>query len=81
MDLILYTSEDGKTRLDLRIQDGTAWLAQLEISELFQTMKNNTSFHAKNNFSEGELTAEATVKESLTAQKIADLQIQLSRIP
>jgi hypothetical protein len=67
-DLILYTSEDGVTRLDLRVQDGTVWLTQLEIAELFQITKQNMSLHAKNILEEGELVAEATVKESLTVQ-------------
>ena len=65
--LILYTTEDGSTPLDLRIEGGTAWLAQLETAALFAT-KNNVSLHVQNIFQEGELTHEATVKESLTVQ-------------
>lgn len=68
MSLILYTSEDGTTRLDLRAEGGTVWLTQLEIAELFQTTKNNVSMHTKGIFEEGELLPEATVKESLTVQ-------------
>ena len=75
-DLILYTSEDGVTRLDLRVQGGTVWLTQLEIAELFQTTKNNISLHTKNVFSEGELAAEATVKESLTVQKEGNREVK-----
>lgn len=67
-DLILYTSEDGKTRLDLRVDGASIWLTQLEIAELFQTTKHNVSLHTKNIFQEGELTPAATVKESLTVQ-------------
>ncbi len=67
-DLILHTSEDGKIRLNLRVDGATIWLTQLEISELFQTTKNNVSLHTKNIFKEGELTPEATVKDSLTVQ-------------
>lgn len=67
-DLILYTSEDGQTRLQLRAEAGTVWLTQLEIAELFQTTKNNVSIHTKNIFEDGELSPEATVKESLTVQ-------------
>ncbi len=65
-DLILYTSEDGKTRLDLRVDAGTVWLSQLEIAELFQTTKQNASLHAKNIFDDGELAADSVVKDSLT---------------
>ncbi len=67
-DLLLYTSEDGKTRLELRTDGTTIWLSQLEIAELFQTTKHNISLHTKNILREGELTPAATVKESLTVQ-------------
>ncbi len=74
-DLILYTTEDGKTRLDLRADGSTIWLTQLEIAELFQTTKHNVSIHTKNIFQEGELTPEATVKESLTVQNEGNRQV------
>jgi hypothetical protein len=67
-DLILYTTEDGKTQIDLRLQDGTVWLTQLQIAELFQATKQNISLHLINIFEDGELNQEATVKESLTVQ-------------
>ena len=54
-ELILYTSDDGRTRLDLRVDGQTVWLTQLEIAELFQTTKQNVSLHAKNIFKDGEL--------------------------
>ena len=65
-ELILYTSEDGITRLDLRVDGHTVWLTQLEIAELFQTTKQNINLHAKNIFKEGELVENSVVKESLT---------------
>ncbi len=64
--LILYTSEDGTTRLDLRVDGRSVWLTQLEIAELFQTTKQNVSLHARNIFADGELEAKAVVKDSLT---------------
>lgn len=65
-ELILYRSEDGQTRLHLRVDEGTVWLSQLEIAELFQTTKQNVSLHAKNIFGDGELSRDSVVKESLT---------------
>lgn len=65
-ELILYTSEDGHTRLDLRVDGHTVWLTQLEIAELFQTTKQNVSLHAKNIFKDNELDENSVVKESLT---------------
>ncbi|MFZ4776629.1 MAG: virulence RhuM family protein [Terrimicrobiaceae bacterium] len=65
-ELILYTSEDGKTRLDLRLDGQTIWLTQLEIAELFQTTKQNVSLHASNIFEDKEIREDSAVKESLT---------------
>lgn len=65
-ELILYTSDDGETRMHLRVDEGTIWLSQGEIAELFQTTKQNVSLHAKNILKEGELRANAVVKDSLT---------------
>jgi hypothetical protein len=75
-ELILYTSDDGRTRLDLRVEGQTVWLTQLEIAELFQTTKHNISIHTKNIFQDGELTREATVKESLTVQTEGKREVQ-----
>ena len=75
-ELILYTTEDGLTRLDLRTDGHTAWLTQSEIAELFQTTKQNVSLHAKNIFAEGELHPAATVKDSLTVQTEGNRQIK-----
>ncbi len=65
-ELVLYTSDDGRTRLDLRVEGQTVWLTQLEIAELFQTTKQNVSLHAKNIIEDGELVETSVVKESLT---------------
>ena len=65
-ELILYASDDGQTRLHLRVEGESVWLSQLELAELFQTTKQNVSLHAKNIFEDGELSPQATVKESLT---------------
>jgi len=67
-ELILYTAEDGRASVQLRAEDGTVWLTQLEIAALFDTSKQNISLHIKNILEEGELLEGATVKESLTVQ-------------
>lgn len=67
-DLILYTTEDGRSQIKLRAQEHTVWLTQLEMAELFDATKQNISLHLKNLFADGELDAAATVKESLTVQ-------------
>jgi hypothetical protein len=65
-ELILYNTEDGAATIGLRAIDGTVWLTQLEMAELFDTSKQNISLHINNILSEGELAAESVVKESLT---------------
>ena len=46
-DIIIYNTEDGKAKINLQYEDGTVWLSQLEIAELFQTTKQNVSKHVK----------------------------------
>jgi hypothetical protein len=65
-DLILYTTEDGKSRIKLRADQNTVWLTQLEMAELFDATKQNISLHLKNIFEDGELDEDSVVKESLT---------------
>jgi hypothetical protein len=65
-ELILYNTDDGAATIGLRAIDGTVWLTQLEMAELFDTSKQNVSLHIHNILSEGELAAESVVKESLT---------------
>lgn len=68
-DVILYTTEDGKTQVDLRLQDGTVWLSQQQIADLFQTSKQNISKHIKAIYEDQELDERATVNQQLTVQK------------
>lgn len=68
-DIILYNTEDGQTKVELHLQDGTVWLSQLELAELFDTTKQNISKHIKAIFDDGELTETATVNYQLTVQK------------
>jgi hypothetical protein len=65
-DLILYTTEDGRSQIKLRAQEQSIWLTQLEMAELFDATKQNISLHLKNVFEDGELDADSVVKESLT---------------
>ncbi len=67
-ELILYTTEDGRSQIKLRAEQQTVWLTQLEMAELFDATKQNISLHLKNLFQDGELDPAATVKESLTVQ-------------
>ncbi len=66
--IILYQTEDRRTRLEVRLEDETVWLSQTQMAELFQTTKQNISLHIQNIFEERELDRTATVKDSLTVQ-------------
>ena len=68
-DVILYTTEDGKTQIDLHLKDGTVWLSQQQIADLFQTSKQNISKHIKAIYEDQELDERATVNQQLTVQK------------
>lgn len=74
-DIIIYNTEDGKAKINLQYADGTVWLSQLEIAELFQTTKQNVSKHVKAIFLEGELEERATVNYKLTVQKEGNRKI------
>lgn len=76
--LILYTTEDGKSRIQLRADESTVWLTQLEMADLFATTKQNISLHLQNIFEDDELREEATVKESLTVQIEGGREVQRS---
>jgi len=67
--MIVYRSEDGQIKLEVRLEDETVWLTQQLIAELFQTTVPNISMHIRNIFDEGELTPEATIKKFLTVRR------------
>ncbi|MBW2646779.1 MAG: virulence RhuM family protein [Deltaproteobacteria bacterium] len=65
-EFLLYQTEDGQTRIEVRLQEETVWLNQSAMTELFQSTKQNISLHLRNIFSEGELEENRVVKEYLT---------------
>lgn len=75
-DVIIYKTEDGKDSVELHLDNGTVWLTQQELAELFQTTKQNISKHIKAIFSDKELTEEATVNYQLTVQKEGNRTVQ-----
>jgi len=65
-EIILYTTEDGEANIRLIAQDGSVWLNQQQMTELFQTTKQNISFHITNILEDGELQVDSVVKDYLT---------------
>ena len=64
--ILFYQSEDGTSRIEVRLEEGTVWLTQALIAELYQTTKQNVSLHIRNIFNERELEEGSVVKEYLT---------------
>ena len=67
-EFLFYQTEDGRTRLQVRVQQETVWLSLNQMAELFQRDKSVVSRHINNVFDEGELRREATVAKSATVQ-------------
>lgn len=66
--IIIYQTEDGQTRIDVRLENDTVWLTQAQMAELFQKTPQNITMHIRNAFKEGELDEQATCKEFLQVQ-------------
>lgn len=75
-ELILYQTEDGRTRIEPRLVGSTAWLSLLQLAELFQRDKSVISRHLRNIFAEGELARGATVAKFATVQVEGDRQVR-----
>ena len=63
---LVYEAEDGRIKIDVRLEDETVWLTQKLMADLFQTTKQNIGQHLKNIFSEGELLENSVVKKFFT---------------
>lgn len=77
-DIIIYKTEDGLIKIDVRVENETVWLSQQQMAELYDTTKQNISLHIKNIYNEDELSENSTVKEFLTVQKEGNRNIERS---
>ncbi len=75
-NILIYQTEDGETRLDVRLENETVWLTQIAIAELFQTTVPNINMHIKNIFEEGELEKEGTIKDYLIVRNEGSRRVQ-----
>ena len=74
-ELIIYQTEDGRTKIDVHMENETVWLSLEQMSELFQRDKSTISRHIKNVFADGELLEEATVANFATVQMEGNREI------
>lgn len=78
--IVIYQSDDGKSELQVSLQDNTVWLTQAQIVKVFNSSKANISEHIKNIFGSGELSEEATVRKFRTVQQEGNRNITRNRI-
>ena len=64
-EIIIYNTDDGKSKIELHLENNTVWLNQMELAELFQTSKQNISKHIKAIFDDGELEKKVVVNYKL----------------
>jgi hypothetical protein len=75
-EIVLYQTEDGRTRLECRFADETLWLSQALMAELFQTTPQNITLHLQSLYAEGELEESATCKEFLQVRLEGGRQVR-----
>lgn len=74
-EIILYQTEDGRTRIQCRIEQDTIWLTQAQMAELFDTTPQNITLHIKTIYEDGELNEEATCKDYLQVRPEGGRQV------
>ena len=74
--IIIYQASDQALQLEVRIEDNSVWLTQVQMAELFDATKQNISLHINNVFKDKELDSTATVKEYLTVQVEGNRQVK-----
>lgn len=75
-EILMYQTEDGQTRIDVRMEDETVWLSLNQLTELFQRDKSVISKHIKNIYDEGELSQSSTVAFFATVQNEGERQVE-----
>ncbi len=75
-NIVIYQTDDGTIKIDVKLEDETVWLSQQQMADLYDTTKQNISLHIKNIFDEEELDINSTVKEFLTVQKEGNRKVE-----
>ena len=77
--LIIYQTESGKTKIEVRLENETVWLTQKLMAELFQVKPQNITMHLKNVYQEGELDENSTCKDFLQVQTEGSREVKRNR--
>ena len=76
--ILVYQAEDGQMKIEVRLENETAWLTQAQMAQLFQTTIPNVNMHLRNIYAEGELQLPATIKEFLIVRQEGSRQVSRS---
>lgn len=68
-EIILYTDENGKTKISVRFADEDVWVTAVQLAEIYNTTRQNIGQHIENIYADGELPREATIKKFFIVQK------------
>ena len=74
--IVIYKTDDGRTQIDVRLENDTVWLTQAQMAELFQKTPQNITMHIRNAYKEGELDENATCKEYLQVRMEGNRRVQ-----
>ena len=74
--IVIYNTDDGRTQIDVRLENDTVWLTQAQMAELFQKTPQNITMHIRNAYKEGELDENATCKEYLQVRMEGNRRVQ-----
>ncbi|MBN2590691.1 MAG: virulence RhuM family protein [Sedimentisphaerales bacterium] len=74
-EILIYQTESGQTKIEVRLEGETLWLNQADLAKLYQTTTPNINIHIKNIYEEGELLEEATIKDYLIVQNEGGRQV------
>lgn len=75
-EFLLYTTEDGQSKLEVRLVNETVWLSQKQMSDLFQKDVRTISEHIRNVFEEGELSPDSTIRNFRIVQSEGQRQVE-----
>lgn len=73
--IVIYQTYDGRTQIDVRLDNDTVWLSQAQMAELFQKTTQNITMHIRNAYADGELEESATCKEFLQVHREGDRKV------
>ena len=75
-EMLVYQTEDGRIRLDVRLENETIWMTQSDMAQLFQCSTDNISLHLRNIYEENELSLEATTEDFSVVRQEGERQVR-----